>query len=253
MTERESLNGKPAPSAVSPDRVLSRGRDDGGKASYPEQPALMSIRHDPGSRYPKWSGDQQLSAALRQIDDLLKLNTLLKAECSLLAESLAQARRFAYHDPLTGLPNLRVLADRFDQAAAQAIRKHNYVVLFFLGLDGFREISNAIGYTAADRLLQRMASRLSSCVRSSDTVCRYGGEELVVLLPDIDRRGQAVGVCEKIRHELARPYVIDGTSVRATASLGMATFPTEGTDCLNLIRSADQAMDREKGEKSAAL
>jgi diguanylate cyclase (GGDEF)-like protein len=196
------------------------------------------------------SREHRLSAALRQVDDLLKLNTLLKAECGFLAESLASAYRFAYHDPLTGLPNRRLLADHFDQAAAQAMRKQNYVVLLFLDINGFKDINSAIGHTGADRLLQEIASRLASGVRSSDTACRYGGDEFVVLLPDIDGREQAAAVCEKIRRELARAYVIDGTSVQAVASLGMATFPTDGTDWFELIRSADLAMYREKGKKA---
>ena len=212
----------------------------------------MRIGCTPDSLFEKWSTEQRLSAALRRIDSLLKLNTLLKAECHLLAESLAKAHRFAYHDPLTGLPNRRLLADHFDQAAAQATRKDNYVVLLFIDLDGFKDINDAIGHTAADRLLQQVAARLSSCVRSSDTVCRYGGDELVVLLPDIDRREQVLAVVKKIRRQLARPYDIDGTPIRATASMGMATFPTDGADCLELTRSADRAMYRDKRKGVAA-
>ena len=195
------------------------------------------------------NGEQRMAAALHEIDDLKKLNTELTKECGVLTEALEQAHRFACHDPLTGLPNRRLLADHFEQAAAHALRKRNNVVLLFLDLDGFKDINDAIGHTAADRLLQQVASRLSSCVRSSDTACRYGGDELVVLLPDIDRREQAVAVCRKIRSQLGAPYVIDGTPIRATASLGMATFPTDGTDCFELIRLADLAMYREKDKK----
>jgi predicted signal transduction protein with EAL and GGDEF domain len=88
--------------------------------------------------------------------------------------------------------------------------------------------------------------RLSSCVRGSDTACRYGGDEFVVLLPDIDRREQAVAVCEKIENQFALAYFIDGTPIRATISLGMATFPADGKDCFELIRVADRAMYRSK-------
>lgn len=204
------------------------------------------------ARDPLPAPEERLSAALRLIDELLKLNTQLKAERDVLAESLAKEHRFAYHDPLTGLPNRRLLADHFDQATAQAMRKQNYVVLLFLDLDGFKDINDAVGHTAADRLLQQVSARLLSCVRSSDTVCRYGGDELVVMLPDIDRPDQAVAVREKIRSQLALPYVIDGKSIRATASLGMATFPTDGTDCVELIRLADLAMYREKPRRTIA-
>ncbi len=201
----------------------------------------------PDARAASMNGEQRLLAsALLEIDDLRKLNTELTRKCGLLAESLEQASRFACHDPLTGLPNRRLLADHFDQAAAQALRKRNNVVLLFLDLDGFKDINDAIGHIAADRLLQEIASRLVSCVRGSDTVCRYGGDEFVVLLPDIDRREQAVAVCEKIQRQLALAYVVDGTPIRATASLGMATFPADGADCFELIRRADLAMYRAK-------
>ena len=253
MTANVSLNGKISDSATSPGSVRCQGHDQAGETPSPATPDLMSIAYDPDSLPAQWSRrEQRLSAALQQIDELLKLTTLLKAESALLAESLAKAHRFAYHDPLTGLPNRRLLEDHFDQAAALARRKHNYVVLLFLDLDGFKNINDAIGHTAADRLLQQVASRLSSCVRSSDTACRYGGDELVVLLPDIDRQYQAIAVSEKIRSQLALPYVIDGTPIRATASLGMATFPTDGTDCFELIRSADLAMYREKARRTKA-
>jgi diguanylate cyclase (GGDEF)-like protein len=249
MTARGSLNGKSAASVNSP----GIGRDGAGTASSPAQPELTGIRRHRDSLSAQWSREQRLSAALRQIDDLLKVNTLLKAECALLSESLSKAHRFAYHDPLTGLPNRRLLADHFAQAAAQAVRKHNYVVLLFLDLDGFKDINDSIGHTAADRLLQQVGSRLSSCLRGSDTACRYGGDEFVVLLPDIDQPDQAVSVCEKIRGQLALPYVIDGTEIRAPASLGMATFPTDGTDCFELLRLADLAMYREKPRRAKAV
>jgi diguanylate cyclase (GGDEF)-like protein len=83
-------------------------------------------------------------------------------------------------------------------------------------------------------------------VRGSDTACRYGGDEFVVLLPDIDRREQAVAVCEKIENQFALAYFIDGAPIRATISLGMATFPADGKDCFELIRVADRAMYRAK-------
>lgn len=200
----------------------------------------------PDARSAKMHAEQLLASALRELDDLRTLNAELAKECGLLSDLLAKAHRFACHDPLTGLPNRRLLADHFEQAASQALRKRNSVVLLFLDLDGFKDINDAIGHTAADRLLQEIAARLSSCMRASDTTCRYGGDEFVVLLPDIEQREQAVAVCDKIQSQLALPYVIDGTPIQATASIGMAIFPADGTDCFELIRLADLAMYRRK-------
>jgi diguanylate cyclase (GGDEF)-like protein len=195
---------------------------------------------------------RQLDAAMREIDALVKLNMRLKKESALLAESLANARRFAYHDELTGLPNRRLLTDHFNEAVARAKRQHNSVVLLFLDLDDFKGINDAVGHAAADRLLQQVALRLTACIRGSDTACRYGGDELVVLLTDIDTRDDAVAATEKIRAELTAPYDVDGTPVRMTVSIGIATWLVDGKDCLALIKAADTAMYREKRRPAVA-
>lgn len=194
---------------------------------------------------------QQLEAARREIDALLKLNTLLKVESALLAESLSNARRFASHDELTGLPNRRLLYDHFDKAVARARRQRNQVVLLFVDIDDFKSINDKFGHLSADSLLRQVATRLTACIRRSDTACRYGGDELVVLLPDIETPGQAIVAAERIRTELAAPYDVDGMPVRMTASIGMATWPIDGEDCVALIKAADVAMYREKATPSS--
>lgn len=197
---------------------------------------------------------QQLGAALRQIDKLLKLNKLLKEEKDLLANSLTSARQFAFHDELTDLPNRRLLQDHFDLAVAQATRQHKQVVLLFLDLDGFKDVNDANGHAIADRLLQQVGMRLKACIRGSDTACRYGGDEFVVLLPDVESRDQAIAASEKIRAQLAMPYFIDGAPLRMTASIGIATYPVDGKSFDELIQAADFAMYRNKaGTHGAAL
>jgi diguanylate cyclase (GGDEF)-like protein len=192
------------------------------------------------------TSQQQVVTALRQIDTLQKRDELLKQEVNQLAQAVVQARRSAHYDHLTGLPNRTLLLDRFNQAAARGARQHKLVALLFLDLDGFKSINDALGHTAGDRLLQQVAARLTASIRKSDTACRYGGDEFVVLLPELEHRENAVTAAEKIRAHLATPYVLDGTPIQVMASIGMAVCPIDGSEFGDLIQQADAAMYRNK-------
>ena len=167
--------------------------------------------------------EQQVLTAQRQIDALQRRDELLKQEVNQLAQAVAQARRFSHYDQLTGLPNRTLLLDRFNQAAARAARQRKQVALLFLDLDGFKSINDMLGHAAGDRLLQQVAARLTASIRTSDTACRYGGDEFVVLLPELECGESAVAACEKIRAHLAKPYLIGGT---ASTSLQALEWPS---------------------------
>ena len=188
------------------------------------------------------TSQQQVVTALRQIETLQKRDELLKQEVNQLTHAVAQARQFAHYDQLTGLPNRTLLLDRFNQAAARAARYHKQVALLFLDLDGFKSVNDVLGHTAGDLLLRQVAARLTAGIRTSDTACRYGGDEFVVLLPELESRESAVAAMEKIRAQLATPYLVGGTSIQVTASIGMAVYPTDGTEFDDLIRQSDAGM-----------
>jgi len=192
---------------------------------------------------------QQLSAALRRNDALQAQALLHRHQLTLLEQAVAQARKFAYHDELTGLPNRRLLVDRYDQAVALAARQHRRVGLLFLDLDGFKSINDTHGHTTGDRVLQQVATRLRACVRSSDTVCRYGGDEFVILLPELEGPDRAVAAAMKIRARLAAPYVVDGTRIAVTASVGMSVYPDDGREYGALLHFTDASMYRDKGQR----
>ena len=185
---------------------------------------------------------QRVFTAQRQIDTLQRQDELLKQEVNQLAQAVAQARRFSHYDQLTGLPNRTLLLDRFNQAAARAARQRKQVALLFLDLDGFKSINDMLGHSAGDRLLQQVAARLTASIRTSDTACRYGGDEFVILLPELECGESAVAATEKIRAHLAKPYLIGGTSIQVTASIGMAVYPTDGTEFDDLIQQSDAGM-----------
>src|SRR5688572_17794727 len=197
------------------------------------------------------ASQQEVLTGLRQIDSLQRQDERLKQEVNQLAQVVAQARRSSHYDQLTGLPNRALLLDRFTQAAARAARQRKLVALLFLDLDGFKSINDVLGHSAGDQLLQQVAARLTASIRTSDTACRYGGDEFVLLLPELDFVESAVAAAEKIRAHVATPYLVDGTSSHVTASIGIAVYPTDGMEFDELIKRADAGMYRNKASGPA--
>lgn len=179
-------------------------------------------------------------------DELLRARSVLLEKVSSLELALAKANQFAHYDELTGLPNRRLLLDRFKQASSFADRCDQGVALLFFDLNEFKRVNDILGHEAGDKLLQQMAIRLTNAIRESDTACRYGGDEFVVLLTEINHPKDAVKGMQKIRAELALPYVIDRHSVRMAVSDGMAIYPNDSQNFTDLIRLSDHSMMRSK-------
>ncbi|MGE5714662.1 MAG: diguanylate cyclase domain-containing protein, partial [Betaproteobacteria bacterium] len=154
--------------------------------------------------------------------------SLLRAELRELAQSHAETHRRAHFDALTSLPNRFLLQDRFDQAVAHATRMRTRLALLYIDIDGFKAVNDALGHATGDELLKRVAARLLASVRASDTACRHGGDEFVILLTDVTHDDGALRAAEKIRAYLAMPYVIEGTAIQLTASIGVAVYPSDG-------------------------
>jgi len=154
----------------------------------------------------------------------------------------------AQHDPLTDLPNRALFADRLQQALALAEREDRRLAVLYLDLDEFKPVNDSFGHGVGDELLKEVARRLQSCVRSSDTVGRIGGDEFVVLLPDLHGDGDAKQVAEKILAAINHPFLLTSHNLVISASIGISLFPDHGRDALELARNADQAMYRAKGD-----
>jgi diguanylate cyclase (GGDEF)-like protein/PAS domain S-box-containing protein len=148
----------------------------------------------------------------------------------------------AMHDALTGLANRSLLYDRFKIAQGQAERNNRKMALLELDLDRFKTVNDTLGHAAGDELLKSTAMRLNAVVRKSDTVARVGGEEFVVLIPEIARTGDAVATAKKIVAAFDRPFYIDGQELRITTSIGISIYPENGVTVDNLLKAADQAM-----------
>ena len=197
------------------------------------------------------------NSGVREIDQLAEqFNTMHDTQRRLAAE----IRQMAFHDPLTGLANRRLLMDRLGQALANNKRAQSHGALFFLDLDNFKTLNDSEGHTAGDLLLVEVATRLRQSVREVDTVARFGGDEFVVLVNDLDSHAAnaisaAMLIAEKIRSTLAEPYFLTlqvedlpsrVVEHHCTASIGVAVFSAEEADPDDLLNLADAAMYQAK-------
>jgi diguanylate cyclase (GGDEF)-like protein/PAS domain S-box-containing protein len=154
----------------------------------------------------------------------------------------AKMRHQAQHDFLTNLPSRVLLNDRVSLAISLARRSKAYPVLLFLDLDKFKHINDSLGHSVGDALLRAVAERLLGCVRVSDTVSRYGGDEFVILLADERQPQDAALTAQKVLHALSTPFLIDEQELHTSTSIGISVFPFDGADAVTLTKNADTAM-----------
>jgi len=155
-------------------------------------------------------------------------------------------RQMAYHDSLTGLPNRKLFSDRTDIALAQAGRSQKNVAVIMLDLDNFKDINDTLGHNVGDSLLKTTADRLKAAMRKSDTVARFGGDEFVLLLPELKGIEDASRVAQKIVESLRKPFRFNTHQLIVTASIGIAVYPDDGSDEAALLKNADIAMYQAK-------
>ena len=149
----------------------------------------------------------------------------------------------ANYDPLTELPNRRLLADRLKQEMIKAQRDKTLLALLFIDIDHFKDVNDSLGHEIGDALLAEVAKRLSHTVRKSDTVARLGGDEFTIIVTDLnDRDDVSSGIARNIIDSLGQPFDVDGNSLYVSASIGIALYPTDAENCEDLLRYADQAM-----------
>jgi diguanylate cyclase (GGDEF)-like protein/PAS domain S-box-containing protein len=152
----------------------------------------------------------------------------------------------AHHDFLTDLPNRLLLDDRITQAIAMASRHEHLIAVLFLDLDHFKHINDSLGHPTGDKLLQSVAERLVESVRDSDTVSRQGGDEFLILLPEIEQPEAAAVLARRILESLGRGHQIGPNELHVTASIGISIYPADGDDAEALMKNADTAMYQAK-------
>ncbi|UQS17808.1 bifunctional diguanylate cyclase/phosphodiesterase [Pseudomonas sp. HS6] len=185
-----------------------------------------------------WKWQLAQDAALK----MLNLEQTIEAR----VHELLKVSRLLQYDSLTGLPNSTLLGDRLTQSLAACRRHDKQLVVMFLGLDRFKRINNALGHPAGDEMLKRVGQQLLSCVRESDSVFRYGSDEFVVMLSDINHPQQTRSIAEKLLAAIREPQTIVGHDVSVTASVGISTYPDDGLEAIDLIKKAETAMRNAK-------
>ena len=211
-------------------------------------------RRKSGEVYPEWLTITAVRDAEGRITNFVGMFQDITARK--LAED--EIRSLAFYDPLTQLPNRRLLMDRLRQGVAAAARSGAYGALLFIDLDNFKLLNDTLGHDMGDLLLREVARRLRNCVREADTVARMGGDEFVVMLEGLSTAPAAAAsqveqLAEKIRETLAQPYELAGHSHHSTSSIGVALFRDREVDVEELLKRADMAMYEAKEAGRNAL
>lgn len=196
-----------------------------------------------------WSNEELLDIAMKVGSVVLLIivgfaiwNSRLRKEIKLRKAAERQIRHIATHDELTGLPNRNLMHDRLEQFLSQNERTGKPFAVLFLDLDGFKKINDDFGHSYGDELLIQAAHRMNSLLRRSDTVCRHGGDEFVIILPTANNVGSALAASRKLVVQLAKPYKVKKKSLDISVSIGVSLYPQHGLTPDELLRSADKAM-----------
>jgi len=181
--------------------------------------------------------------------ELSRANKQLQIELTERKRAEKQLEHTALHDSLTDLPNRVLFMDRLSQAMQRAKRRKGYMyAVLFLDLDRFKVVNDSLGHNIGDQLLIESSNRLAACLRGEDTVARFGGDEFVVLLEDIQDSGDAIRVAERIQNDLSVPYDLDGYKVIVFISTGIVLSNPTYVRPEDIVRDADIAMYRSKGK-----
>jgi diguanylate cyclase (GGDEF)-like protein len=194
---------------------------------------LRSVVRNPGTAH-------------QELEALRSTNARLLRELAVLQQREAQVQRLADRDGLTGLYNRRRMLELLDSAITEATQLWQCVGLLFIDLNGFKGVNDEYGHAAGDKILIATAMRIAARVRTGDFVCRYGGDEFVVILPSVPDAGAVTRVADTIRERVALPYWIEGHEQHLTAAIGESMYPHDGSSAEELLHHADQAMYRLK-------
>ncbi|WP_290429024.1 sensor domain-containing protein [Ideonella oryzae] len=200
-------------------------------------------RNKAGEVYPEWLAINAIKDEHGQLQQYLGIFT----ETSSRKSAEERILRLANHDSLTDLPNRALLVDRARVVLATARHQHTPVLVMHLNLDHFSAINESLGHEAGDQVLRELALRLAQCLAPEDTLCRLGGDDFILLLPD-KGVSDVAQISIRLMDAVARPFAVGGQDLRLSASIGAAEFPENGADLTELSRAAESAVHQAKRE-----
>ncbi|MGO4998904.1 EAL domain-containing protein [Oceanisphaera sp. W20_SRM_FM3] len=165
-----------------------------------------------------------------------------------IRENEEQVRKLAYYDALTQLPNRRLLEDRLDHALRHAHRNQQRLAVLFIDLDHFKQVNDSLGHASGDELLLEVSKRMATHLREDDTLARFGGDEFIVLLPDVADADAITAVARRLLDAVGQPVSLSNQRFRVGCSLGISIYPDDANSAEQLLQHADAAMYRAKQE-----
>ena len=187
-----------------------------------------------------------LEATAAQSEDGAPVCRVVISDITARKQAEEKIHQMAYYDSLTGLPNRQLFSDRLAVALTHARRNHRRVAVAMFDLDNFKDVNDNLGHDVGDLLLKAAAERLSAALRESDTVARFGGDEFVLVLPDLKQADDVIPAVRKIVESFREPFLIGAHQLFVTTSIGIAVHPDDGTQENILLKNADSAMYQAK-------
>jgi len=251
------------------DRELAALKKDRQSVYYASLERWLESHERVPSHWLQWGGVVALVLALlavsigwrmrhqirRKTRELSEKSMALQVESDKREHAQQRLNELAYFDPLTGLPNRTAFTEHFDAARHDADRYQNTIALLLLDIDRFKNINDSLGHAVGDQLIQAAARRLQSCLRGGDTIYRFGGDEFVITVGHVADASEVDRVARRLLASLTGPIELAHLTVYATASIGIALYPSHATSLENLLRNADAAMyaAKERGRNQSQL
>jgi diguanylate cyclase (GGDEF)-like protein len=233
--------------------MVTRQRDEGHSSSGKPTIDWIDLLLCTAADAPAASPERRSRPSTKvELETLRSINARLLREIDLLKEREAHALKLADRDGLTGLYNRRRMTEILDETILEAAAHQYRFAVLFIDLDGFKRINDRFGHALGDELLMTVAGRIATRARTGDIVCRYGGDEFIVILPRVPHRHAAEDVAASLGRLVSLPCKLSDHELRVTAAVGVALYPDDGTSAVELLGRADRLMYRAKSNGADA-